>query len=181
MLEREPEELAIGPVTFRSRRNFGRRISQAVHIYSTNGNKFDRALIAGALRYYRSFKWIAEVSVLPADDKMSKNLAVNAVTSALNAIHTTFGARATDKMVIGGPRIRADTRAHLRMLAMHELSPSISLGGAPGQFGFAKGWSKDLQGSDAANSLSLFGLAIEASLRPASTKPLCQRILDSLH
>src|SRR5215213_629744 len=63
----EPDEIKIGPVIFRNRKNFRKIIIKKSDEYkstitSSESKKYVRGLLADAIRYYRSFRWIAEVT-----------------------------------------------------------------------------------------------------------------------
>jgi hypothetical protein len=179
----EPDELRIGPVLFRSRRNFRQRILQKVRAYRVsepgpNGRKWDRTLLIDALHYYRSFKWVAEVAVVGCDATISEELARKAVTSALDCVHLIFGAGHTDRMRVGGPRIRRDERAALQISKDGNLEVSLSSGGM-GQVDFPEGWSAALERDDFKRVLHLTGLALEAAVNPDLNRPLSLRFLDA--
>jgi hypothetical protein len=177
----EPGELVLGPVTFRSRKNFRARILPSVRAYDTAGDRqWTRKLLSDALQYYRSFKWVAEVTIPPADSEMSERIALETVTAALNCIHVIFGAEATDKMVIRGPRLRRDNRAHLHLDPDGKLEVRLSTRG-PGQVGFGPGWASNLADSDAGRFLTNFGVALEAAANPEVNRPLSRRVLDAVY
>jgi hypothetical protein len=181
MYAEEPGELVLGPVTFRSRKNFRARILPSVKAYDPAGDRqWTRKLLRDALQYYRSFNWVAEVTIPPADSEMSERIALGAVTAALNCIHVIFGAGATDKMVIGGPRLTRDNRAHLHLAPDGKLEARLSLGGL-GQMGFGPGWAANLPDSDAARFLTNFGVALEAAANPELERPLSRRVLDAVY
>ncbi len=177
----EPEELSVGPVTLRSRRSFRSQILPRVRGYDPDGDrKWTRKLLCGALRYYRGFKWVVEVAVPPADSELSEKIAWEAATAALNCLHLCFGAEATDKMVLGGPRLERDTRGHLQIDSDGILHPKLRLGGL-GQVGFASGWSTEWAGSEAELFVKLSGVALEIVVDPDRQRPVSRRVLDAIY
>jgi hypothetical protein len=177
----EPGELVLGPVTFRSRKNFRARILPSVKAYDPAGDRqWTRKLLRDALQYYRSFNWVAEITIPPADSEMSERIALGAVTAGLNCIHVIFGADATDKMVVGGPRVTRDNRAHLHLAPDGKLEARLSWE-ARGSGGFSPGWVADLPDSDVARFLTNFGAALEAAANPEIQRPLSRRVLDAVY
>jgi hypothetical protein len=181
MFVEEPDELAVGPVVFRSRKGFRKRIVASVRTYVVGPDrKWARKLLSDVLSYYRGFKWVAEVTVVPADGEKSLHLAHEAVSAALNSIHVTFGAEVTNKMAIGGPRLDRDRRGHLAIGPGEKLEVRLTLGG-PGQVNFGQGWSSDFQKSQQARYLNVLGVAVESAVDPDLNRPLSRRVLDAIH
>jgi hypothetical protein len=177
----EPAQISIGPVTFHSRKSFRNRIVPSVRAYDMGeGRPWARRLLGGALRYYRGFKWFAEVTAPASDSEMSNQIAWEAITAAPNCLHLSFGANATCKMVVGGPRLERDNRGHLQIGPDGKLVVRLTLGG-PGQIGFAPGWSSDLAGSEAEYFLKFCGVALEAAVDPGLQRPISRRVLDAIY
>jgi len=177
----EPEELSVGPVTLRSRKSFRSQILPLVRGYDPGGDsKWTRKLLSGALHYYRGFKWFVEVAVPLADSELSEKIAWEAATAALNCLHLCFGAEATDKMVLGGPRLERDNRAHLQIDSDGKLRTKLRVGGL-GQVGFASGWSTEWVGSEAELFIKLSGVALEIVVDPDLQRPVSRRVLDAIY
>lgn len=180
MYVEEPAELAVGPVTLRSRKSFRSQILPLVRAYDSRGDRrWTRKLLYSALQYYRSFKWIIEVTVPPADSDLSDQIAWEAATAALNCLHICFGAQATSKMVLGGPRLERDNRGHLQIDPSGKLHVQLQFGG-PGQVGFASGWSTNWVGSEAELFVNLCGVALETVVDPDLLRPISRRVLDAI-
>lgn len=181
MLAKDPHEMQIGPVTFLNRAATRRLLLERVKGYG-NGEKhkdrrFSRRLMLDAIRYYRSFNWIARVEIRGCDKKTSQMLANRAVTSALDSLHLVLGARWTNKMTVGGPSLRNDRRGQITITG-GEVGVSVSLGG-PGQVNFPDGWSERLEQLDYKRPLNLAGIALEAAVNPDLERPLSRRFLDA--
>jgi hypothetical protein len=181
MLAKDPDEIPIGPVTFLNRAATRRLLLERVKGYgngeSPKDREFSRRLMLDAIRYYRSFNWIARVEIRDCDKKTSEALANRAVTSALDSLHLVLGARWTNKMTVGGPGLRNDRRGQIT-ITCGKVGVSVSLGG-PGQGNFLDGWSKRLEQLDYQRPLLLAGIALEAAVNPDLERPLSRRFLDA--
>lgn len=182
MWEQEPDQIAFGPITFRNHTNFRSHIVKQARAFrlsapSAKMRGFYRQLLSGTLQYFKSFKWVAEVSVQNCDPETSQEIAEAAVTSALNCLHLMLGAGYTAKMRVRGPRIDRDRRGRLS-IANGNLHPSVSSGG-PGEIGFGKGWSSVLEKEEHKQCAGLMGIALEAALDPDLDRPLSRRFLDA--
>jgi hypothetical protein len=177
----EPEALPVGPIVFRTRKGFRKKILPALASYDPGPNPdWGRDLMASALHYYKGFRWVADVPVVAADAKTSVDIAVEATRAALNGLQVCLGASATYKMVVGGPRIVHDRRGHLHIDPGGGLHPNILVDG-PGQVGFGPGWSKQLPESDARYYLDMVGIALESAVDPTLNRPLSRRVLDAMY
>jgi hypothetical protein len=182
MLSKDPDEIVIGPVTFRNRASFRKLLAAKVRSYplgkDPKGRKFDRRHLQEALRYYRAFQWVAEVKVENCDSEISQRLAERSVTSALDCLHVLLGAEWTDRMRIGGPAVVRDRRASLTIASDDQLYVSTSYRGA-GQVSFSDGWSARLSDDDFQHYLGLFGIVLEATVNPDLERPISRRFLDA--
>jgi hypothetical protein len=178
----EPDQFNLGPVIFLNRKKFRRILFSKISNYRStlepDKKHWGLKLLANALRYYRSFKWVAEVTIVGCDPESSARHADNAVSAALDCLHVFFGAGVTDRMRVGGPRIVRDERAHLCANQEGGLEPALS-SSAIGQVEFSKGWSKALDEENFKTSFNLAGVAIEAVVNPDFDRPISQRFLDA--
>jgi hypothetical protein len=183
MTAQDPEVLTIGPVIFRNRASFRRRM--LAHLNGYGGEQTDarqrdfvRKLMADAARFYRQFDWVAEVTVKGCDPKTSERIAERAVTAALDCLHLIFRAQSSSKMRVGGPALRTDRRAGVTIGTDGKMHPHGSTAWA-GQVNFPDGWSRQLEDSGLAHILSLCGLALEAAVDPDLARPVSRRFLDA--
>jgi hypothetical protein len=140
----EPSPLIIGPVTFHARAAFNERLApHFVEYVQSSDSDQQRAiaetLLSDARHYYDGFSWIGEVRILNCDPEISKERADLAVTAAVDVLHVLFGAYATGRMAIGGPRLEPDRRAHFHFDAEGRLDVSCS-SNATSEVGFRDGW-----------------------------------------
>jgi hypothetical protein len=178
----DPATLTIGPVTFHNRVSFRRLLLSKMRLqasYETDAHrKFGRELFAETLRFYRKFRWVAEVEVKGFDPNTSDKTAERVVTSALDCLHIFLSPQHSAKMQVGGPATNWERRASLCMNEAGELLPSTS-GSAVGQGNFADGWSKSLEGGDTSHFFKLFSTAVETVIDPDLKRPLSRRFLDA--
>lgn len=181
MTVQTPATLKIGPVIFLNRKSFRQlilgKIEDYVEIGDADRRELRRNLLANAIRYYRSFDWVAQVEITDCDDKTSEVIANRAVTSALDCLHLLIGAKWTDRMRIGGPAMRRDRRGRLT-IASEKLGVSISSRGV-GQINFGESWHESLQDPEYQNLLNLMGVSLEAVVDPDLNRPLSRRFLDA--
>lgn len=182
MTVQEPEALKVGPVVFRNRLNFRRRILPYLRRYGDEfmpeKRKFARWLMAGAMAFYREFDWVAEVTIQNCDAKTSAIIAERAVTSALDCLHLIFRAQYSDKMRVGGPPLRVDRRTALTLRKDGVLWAQGSESGM-GQVNFPEGWSSQLSDPEITFLLTLCGKTLEAAVDPDLARPLSRRFLDA--
>lgn len=184
MRAKDPEEIIIGPVRFLNRKATRRRLLELLQIRRAKGSdspdesKLDNEMLAEAVAYYRNFGWVAEVEIKGCDEQVSERLAERAVTSALDCLHLILGAQWTDRMQVGGPALRFDRRAAIRVNHTNEIYYSLSSSGF-GQVNFSDGWSDRLSNSDHQLLFELFGAALEVAVDPDLDRPLSRRVLDA--
>lgn len=178
----DPTEFHLGPVTFHGSKNFRKRIAKETNTFVAEAEEERRnqyaTLLGEAFEYYDSFKWIAEICVRGCDARVSKDIALKAVTSALDCIQLLFGPAYTGKMCVRGPRLDIDKRAELHVGGSGKLSVSISMGG-PGEVGFEEGWAAILDRGSYKQCAELFGIALEAATDPDVERPLSRRFLEA--
>lgn len=181
MLAKDPERIQIGPVTFLNRVATRRLLLEMAGDYRKGEEQedrtFSRRLMLDAIRYYRSFNWIARIEIQGCDKTISEALANRAVTSALDSLHLILGARWTNNMAVGGPSLRRDRRGQITITG-GKVGVSVSIGGS-GQVNFPDGWSGQLEQLDYQRLLSLAGIALEAAVNPDLDRPLSRRFLDA--
>lgn len=178
---KEPESIAIGPVTFLNRTAARKLVQRALaeKVRSdTNWTRNDRRMLAQAIHYYRKYQWVALVTIEDCDPKLAAEYARSTITLALSGLQLFLGAQASGDMVVAGNASGWARTAELK------IGPS----GAPdvavttsykGGASFEAGWSADLEQEGMKLGLGLLGKALEASL-PGINRPLSNRYLGSL-
>ncbi len=176
MLANRPDNFSLGPIMFMRQPIFRQMIASSLR---GNKQKYLRSyrFIHDATQYYKTFGWVAVVTVPDCDETTSENVANAAIICALNCFHLIFGPGYTSRMVVGGPAIWRDKRGTL-ILKDGELSCSTSYGG-PGEVGFDDDWQQLLADSQAQFILHLCGVALEAAANPKLDRPISQRFLDA--
>lgn len=183
MTAQDPEVLMVGPVVFRNRANFRRRMVGYLKDFGVEKEEewrrdYSRRLMANALKFYRQFDWVAEVTVKGCDSKTSEIVAERTVISALDCLHLIFGAQSSYKMRVGGPALRTDRRAGIRIGEDGKMYPYGSTSWA-GQVNFPDGWSECLVDPGFTQVLSLSSIALEAAVDPDLARPISRRFLDA--
>jgi len=138
-----------------------------------------RSSISQAIEYFRNFGWVAEVTVIGCDKKISEATAARAALAALNCLHVLIGAGHSTKMQIGGPGLANDRRAGFTVKADGALSYMVSYGGQ-GSVGFDDNWMDLFSGADAQKIIANLGIALEQAVNPALQRPLSERLLDAM-
>ena len=176
MLVQEPQTFSIGPVRFTTRKRFRAEIAKALWAERSKLRR-DRKIIQDAASYYRSFGWVAEVSIPKCDKETSEVVAQRAITSALDCLHLLLGPAHSRKMRIGGPGLAHDKRGGFK-ITESGLDLQASYGG-PGQVGYDKDWFELFEREDYGKALRFCGLALEAAVDPDLDRPLSRRFLDA--
>jgi hypothetical protein len=140
--------------------------------------KLNRRVIFDAIRYFKTFGWVAEVTIVGCDKSISASTATKAVFAALNCLHVLFGARHSKKMTVGGPGIGYDKRGGFTANENGELSYMASYGG-PGEVGFTDEWLDLFSDDEAQAAIAGLGVALEAVVNPALQRPISDRFLDA--
>lgn len=177
MTAQSPDQFVVGPIRFLNQKAFRRVIAERLW-QSRSVNRGTARYLGHVTNYYKSFGWVAEVSIQQCDKARSENLANQAVTYALDCLQLFFGPSHTSGMVVGGPAIHRDRRGKFTVEndAVHF---SASYGG-PGEVGFEDDWPKFFADSDGQHLLVLFGIALEAAVNPVLDRPLSTRFLDAV-
>jgi hypothetical protein len=178
----KPDSFSVGPVTFMTVTQFNQRMAEKFGVYARGDGSKDMivedGLLEDARHYYDGFTWVGQVEILNCDDGISKMRGQLAVTAALNFIHVMFGSYHTDRMMVGGPRMDNDRRAHITMKPDGEVDVSCSWS-ATSAVGFHEGWEKLLEKETAPLLISAAGKAIEPITNPALKRPLATRLTDA--
>jgi len=139
----------------------------------------EEGLLEDTRHYYDGFTWVGEVKVLNCDDGTSKTRGQLAVTAALNFVHVIFGSYHTDRMMVGGPRMETDRRAHMTMDAEGKVDVSCSWS-ATSAVGFSEGWEKILEKETVPLMLSAAEKSLEPLINPAVERPMGARLTDAV-
>ena len=178
MSPQSPASFQIGPVRFLNQATF--RSTLAKHIWSNR--RRDRSLgartISHAIRYFKTFGWIAELTVIGCDKAVSETTATRAVFAALNCLHVLIGPGHSTRMTVGGPGIKQDRRGGFTVAADGTLSYMASYGG-PGEVGFEDNWIELFSGENAQQIITNLGIALEQVVDPSLRRPLSERLLDA--
>ncbi|HMG47282.1 MAG TPA: hypothetical protein VK614_07460 [Allosphingosinicella sp.] len=177
MVAQKPDQFDIGPVHFRTQRSFRAHLAPIVSTARV-GLRRSGKFISRALRYYRSFSWVAEVTVSGCDRPTSKEVAARAVAAALDCLHLLLEPRYTYKMSIGGPDLSRDWRGSLSVSDSEGLGYSIGYTGA-GSVSFEEDWWQRFEHESYARALHLCGIALESVVDPSFERPLSRRFLDA--
>ena len=180
----DPDTFVVGPVTFVTVARFNRQMAEKFDAYVRRDGarletEIDEGLLADARHYFDGFTWIGEVKVLNCDAGTSKMRGQLAVTAALNFVHVLFGSYHTDRMMVAGPRMDKDRRAHMTMNEAGRIDISCS-SSATSAVGFSNGWGKLLEGVSMELLLRGVGKAMEPLVNPAAKRPLGVRLTDAV-
>jgi hypothetical protein len=141
--------------------------------------KIEEGLLEDARHYYDGFTWVGQVEILNCDAGVSKIRGQLAVTAALNFIHVIFSSYHTDRMMVGGPRMENDRRAHITIKQDGNVDVSCSWS-ATSAVGFHEGWEALLERETAPLLISAAGKAIEPITNPIIKRPLATRLTDAV-
>lgn len=177
MTAQSPDQFVVGPVRFLNRKSFRRVIAQRLW-RSRSENRGVSDYLGHVTKYYKSFGWVAEVSIQQCDEKLSEKMATQAVTYALDCLQLFFGPSHTSEMTVGGPAIHHDRRGKFTV-KNDSIHISASYRGA-GEVGFEDDWPKFFADSDGQHLLALFGVALESAVDPSLDRPLSARFLDAV-
>jgi hypothetical protein len=178
MLSQQPSTFQIGPVRFLNRVTFRSTLARLIMANRVIDRKLNRRVISDAARYFKTFGWVAEVTIVGCDKDVSEATATKAVFAALNCLHVLFGARHSKKMTVGGPGIGYDKRGGFNTNEVGELSYRASYGG-PGEVGFNDDWLSLFSDEEAQAAINGIGIALEAATNPALQRPISDRFLDA--
>jgi hypothetical protein len=178
MLSQQPSTFQIGPVRFLNCATFRSTLANLIVANRAIDRRMNRRVIFDAVRYFKTFGWVAEVTVIGCDKGVSETTATKTVFAALNCLHVLFGARHSKKMTVGGPGIGYDKRGGFYTDAAGELTYRASYGG-PGEVGFNDDWLGLFEDDEAQAAIAGLGIVLEAAANPALQRPLSDRFLDA--
>lgn len=178
MHSKEPHKIELGPVTFYSRSEMRKTLMDHIQqrTQASEQTVHERRLMAQAIRYYRNFRWVAQVTIKDCDKITSDRLALEAVTAGLNCLHLLVGVSHSRRMRVGGLHLSNDHRAKLQINENAMLEPSTSFAYF-GEVTFPDGWSQML-GPDNEYQ-QLLSIALETVVDPKLLRPLSKRFLDA--
>jgi Apea-like HEPN len=180
----KPDTFQIGPVVFMTLAQFNQRLAQKFEAYARgDGTKSDmrveEGLLEDARHYYDGFTWVGQVEVLNCDEGTSKMRGRLAVTAALNFFHVIFGSYHTDRMMVGGPRMETDQRAHITMDTQGKIDVSCSRS-VTSAVTFHEGWEKLLEKETVPLMLGAAGKALEPITNPDIKRDIGSRLTDAV-
>ena len=183
MNAKDPDSFTLGPVTFHNKISMARRIlnnsrSSSKSAKDTAKGVHERSLLVRALRYYRNFRWVAEVTILKCDRPTSDRIAEEAVTASLNCLHLLLGVANSSRMQLGGLDVSGDSRAKLTIGRDGLLEPSLSFAYL-GEVIFQDGWSEMLSESRVLYWKNLFDAVLEVTIDPDLERPISRRFIDA--
>ncbi|WP_029625533.1 HEPN domain-containing protein [Sphingomonas sp. PAMC 26605] len=174
-------DIEIGPVRFIGRRKGSAIFRKALLTYRRDEPeeyRQDRPFILTVMRYYRGFRWFAEVTVERADGNRSEALARQAVSSALDCLQLIIGARNSQRMRIGG------LASHYERSAVLSLSPTgrpsyTSTTSYLGEVSLPDDWPTQLQDGEEADGCRRAGHAVAQILTAEAEHAIARRFLDA--
>lgn len=183
MFTSEPEQIDLGPVVLLSLGEAGRSLVGSIREYlaahSVGADRdWARKHLRKASEYYRSYKWVARVTISNCDEKVAERQAPEAVMSALDCLHFVLGRNASHRLRIGEEKMAHAELAMFSVAADGKLSVSTSVGSLD-VMGFSDGWSKELERPDIREMLSLVRLALTVKGDLSLRRPLADRFLDA--
>jgi hypothetical protein len=183
MFAKDPTSFSVGPVTFRACESFHELMGPRYAAYVESSDLPQQRELCGQLltqarHYYDGFGWVGEVRILSCDPETSKKRALLAATAALDILHLLFGAYHTNRMMVGGPRLADDRRAHLHLDDGGPLHVTCS-SSSTSAVGFRDGWDKIFERDDFAFLLCAASKAIEPLVNASVQRPLGIRFIDA--
>jgi hypothetical protein len=199
-----PQKFSIGPVTFTRTRAFFREkrlalresIDRSVrrHIAyaeeqlakgyrsgppatEQQHRKHARDFQAHAIRAYRQFPWVASVTVVDCDDRVSQQIAERTVETGLNVTRLVLGAYHTEKVRLGWNRGLPVKTANL----WSDKDGTINVRAGSSALGpvGAENWHDGLE--RASQEVSVCGSAISALVNPTTMSELVARFIDAIN
>ncbi len=178
MLSQQPDTFQLRPIRFLNRATFRKALAGNIRANRANDVVKNRRIIFDAVRYFKTFGWVAEVTVIGCDEETSKTTATNAVTSSLNCLHVLFGAGHSRKMMVAGLGIGRDKRGGVTVAPNGQLSFMASYGG-PGEVGFNDDWFGLFAYTEAQMAIANFGVTLETVVDPSLRRPISEGSLDA--
>ena len=178
MYPAEPENFSIGPVTFHNRVAFRTLAEELLASLRTEEAGDPKPTLSEqVLGLYRTFSWVADVTIIGCDKETGEERALQAVGAAVDFMHLLFGHYHSRKMVVGGPSIERDLRAKFEI---RDGQPSLSYSiAAMSAVGFPNGWASMLDDPETQRLINIAGRAIEAIADPSLKRPLASRFVDA--
>lgn len=138
--------------------------------------KLVRGLYARAFKTYRSFPWIASVTVIDCDSETAEERGARAAEMAIYIIRVMLGAKATERLRLAWSRGDALRTAHFRTDVdgvIHVRVGSRALGPVG-----VRNWHEILMWND--QELTVLGSALTPIVSPIETYHLHQRLVDAI-
>jgi hypothetical protein len=181
MLSKKPEKFSIGPVTFHNRSSIARLVldKRVLKPLPPNPKYNSRTLLARTIKFYRKFRWVAEVTINDCDDRVSTKIANDAVTAALNCLHLLLGADNSRRMRVGGMDISHDRRATLTIDSNGFMKPSTSFAYL-GEVIYGEDWYEMLSKPHMVYFIKLYSIALEVTVDPDLNRPISRRFIDAI-
>lgn len=179
VMAKNPDQLKIGPVTFKRREVYWPAISTAMEAFydrqaSTRVTKLD-----SIATYYSSFDWLAEIHVDSCEEEPSHDLAQRMAWSALDCLQLLIGGGRLERMTVGGIAFDNDRRSHITLRNGEIATVRETVKGRDLTLG-DETW-QQIALPDVRHSLDLMGTAIEAAYYLPRAAPLAERFIDAVH
>jgi hypothetical protein len=179
--DKEPAEFNIGKIRFRPCQVCLDELLPLFEQYqseirATDGN--NDILLDDTIKYYKSFDWIAELTIDQADAAASRKIAASAVEVALNFLHMLLGATYSQHLRVCGPSPNVENRGHFAVCDGKICDVEINRSWQDRSLG--EGWWQHLSQIGAAAVLPIIGKVVDNSLTLAPA-PLARRLIDAAH
>lgn len=140
----------------------------------SESRKMSRDLLAGAIRQYRHFPWVASVQVAPCDPAMSRERGYRAVELSLHSLRVVLGADRTRLLRIAWEGPDAPLTAHLYTDTGGRIYSQLTRNFAPG----GGAWHEELCKLE--TEVDVLGAAINRVVDPSRKTDLHQRMIDAI-
>jgi hypothetical protein len=174
----QPSEFRIGPVRFLTTdkffKDFGAKFEKDYTSYGITG----RTIITKIYDYYKSFIWVAEVTVPLCDDKISEERALQVVQGALDVLKLCFPHSHSHDLRMGYHHSNSEDTAKITRTSDGMFHPGVGWHG----YGVPTNpmWFNDIM-SNNKWYLDCAGNAIESYLKPESKSENLDRWLRALY
>ena len=145
-------------------------------IHATDGN--NDILLDDTIKYYKTFDWIAELTIDKADATASRKIAADTVELALNFLHMLLGATYSQHIRARGPSPSVENRGHFAVCDGKICDVEINRSWQDRSLG--EGWWQHLNQIGAAAVLPIIGKVVDNSLT-LTPAPLARRLIDAAH
>jgi len=168
----------IGPITFRRTERYFDRDAHEV-IESANKEKEDlfKTIKEKAIKYYKSFNWIALVKLEKTDLEMGRAHAAKMVQSALDCFQLILGTRHSYRMRVGGPNAAFDQRGTIELI--DSKGPQFSSSGTHHDHHMPNDWWLYFKEKGDDKTSHLMGLAIAEAYKYSDQSSLSRRFLEA--